>query len=117
MENPLTDAETMKLDADGNILELGKKPKCFEDIQGQYIGLMKISKEYVLKVVNFYDSLDKSLIYDGKNFDNMYMTSFIQLIIDHKIMPVTAVLIHGGWTEIDTPTDLNHKIDLTSFNL
>jgi choline kinase len=40
-QNPLDDAETMKIE-DGLIKELGKKPKSYDDIQGQYIGLMKV---------------------------------------------------------------------------
>lgn len=42
---------------------------------------------------------------DGKNFDNMYMTSFIQLTID-RLMSVKAVYIQGGWLEIDAIQDL-----------
>ena len=44
----------------------------------------------------------------------MFMTSFIQLVID-KLMPVKAVQIKGGWVEIDTVEDLkrleNYKLD------
>ena len=42
MENPLEDAETMKINSEGDITELGKKPKSYEEINGQYIGLFKI---------------------------------------------------------------------------
>jgi len=77
---------------------------------------VKISRDSVLKIVEFYDGLDKFAKYDGKDFDNMYMTSFIQLLIDNKVVPVFAVYINGGWTEIDTPSDLNYKIDLTHFD-
>lgn len=35
----------MKIDKDGLIEELGKKPKSYDDIQGQYIGLMKVKKK------------------------------------------------------------------------
>lgn len=105
MEDPLADAETLKLDAGGNIIELGKKPQSADEIQGQYIGLIKISKSAVAKVRNFYHGLDKSAIYDGKDYDNMFMTSFLQLIID-RLSPVKAVPINGGWIEIDSLEDL-----------
>src|SRR5690606_27319299 len=37
MEDPLSDAETLKL-ADGNrVIELGKKPQSLDEIQGQYM--------------------------------------------------------------------------------
>lgn len=105
MENPLDDAETMKLDGDGRILELGKKAINYADVQGQYIGLMKITKSSVNRVRDFYNSLDRNTRYDGQNFDNMYMTSFLQLIID-RLMPIHAVFIDGGWLEIDSEADL-----------
>lgn len=106
MEDPLKDAETLKIDDNNNIIELGKKPRSYADIQGQYIGLIKISANTVDKVVAFYNTLDKSAIYDGKNFNNMFMTSFIQLIIDN-LMPVKAVFTSGGWLEVDQPSDLH----------
>jgi choline kinase len=68
-------------------------------------------------MVEFYDSLDRTAIYDGKDFDNMYMTSFIQLLIDNNVFPVHAVGINGGWTEVDTPTDLNYHLDTSEFGL
>ena len=81
MDNPLDDAETFKV-KDGKILELGKKPIGYDEIEGQYIGLIKI-KKYINKVIRYYESLDKSILYDGNNYDNMYMTTFIQMIIDN----------------------------------
>lgn len=62
MNDPLKDAETMKLDDSCNILELGKKPKSYGEIDGQYIGLFKISKSIVERVRSFYNELDKSKI-------------------------------------------------------
>lgn len=105
MDNPLDDAETMKLNNDGTIRELGKKPSSYDEIEGQYIGLIKISKSAIAKVISFYKSLDRSALYDGKTFENMYMTSFLQMIIN-KLIPVSSVLIEGGWIEIDSVEDM-----------
>jgi choline kinase len=105
MENPLLDAETMKIDGEGFIYELGKKPKCYDDIQGQYIGLIKIKKDFLQTVIKRYQSLDRTSTYDGKNFDNMYMTSFLQSVADSIKRP-KAVFIEGDWLEIDNAGDL-----------
>lgn len=105
MDDPLQDVETLKIGENGNIIELGKKPNTYEDIQGQYIGLIKIRKDVVKQVKNYYYTLDQSAIYDGQTFDNMYMTSFLQMIADN-IIPLSPVYIEGGWVEIDEPTDL-----------
>ena len=104
MENPLSDAETLKI-KDGNIIELGKPPHGYEDIEGQYVGLVKISKNVISQVIDFYNELDKGKEYDGKDFDNMYMTSFIQMIID-KLTDVKPIFIDGGWVEIDCLEDM-----------
>lgn len=109
MENPLEDAETLKI-YDGKIIELGKKPKSYDEIEGQYIGLVKISKNILTKVISYYESLDRNGIYDGKDFNNMYMTSFIQLIIEN-ILDVIPVFINGGWIEIDCIEDLNINME------
>ena len=107
MEDPLADAETMKLRPDGTIIEIGKKATSIEDIQGQYIGLIKFSTDVVEEIRAFYHSLDPDEMYDGKNFDNMYMTTFLQLIAD-RLMPIHAVTTRNGWMEVDCPDDLNH---------
>jgi choline kinase len=104
MDNPLNDAETLKI-KDNKIVELGKKPKSYEDIEGQYIGLVKISERVLKKVINFYENLDKNRLYDSQDFNNMYMTSFIQLIIDN-LLHVEPIFIDGGWVEIDSLDDL-----------
>ena len=106
MEDPLSDAETMKIDEYGSIIELGKKPKSYKEIQGQYIGLFKIKNRRLKEIRNFYHGLNKTDIYDGNNYNNMYMTTFIQLIID-KLLPIRAEIIEGGWLEFDTVNDIN----------
>ena len=105
MDDPLKDAETMKIDDSDNILELGKKSKSYKEINGQYIGLFKISNSIVGRIRKFYHELDKSKYYDGKDFNNMYMTSFIQLLINSGY-PVKADIIRNGWLEFDSQNDL-----------
>ena len=105
MDNPLADAETMKLNSDGTIKELGKKPTSYNEIEGQYIGMMKFSKEALKKIREYYHGLDKNKIYDGKDYKNMYMTSFLQSIADN-VTPIKAVTINNGWMEVDCPEDI-----------
>lgn len=103
-ENPLDDAETLKLES-GKIKEFGKKPMSYKEIEGQYIGLFKFAHDFLPQVLGFYDDLDRMAVYDGKDFDNMYMTSFLQGLID-KFDNAKAVEIKGGWREIDFKSDL-----------
>lgn len=115
MENPLDDAETLKIGPHKNIIELGKKAKNYKDIQGQYIGLIKISKNIINQVKNIYHNMNTDILYDGKKFKNMYMTSFIQHLIGLSIV-INPCWIHGGWFEIDSIEDL-HNYQRVNFKI
>ena len=106
MSNPLEDAETLKLDSNQNILEIGKKPNDYSEINGQYIGLLKIKSHIAEKLYNIWNKLDKKKFYDGKSFHQMYMTTFIQYLISLGV-EVKAIPFNRGWVEIDTPSDVN----------
>ena len=105
LENPLEDAETLLMNSQGYVTELGKKPDGYEQIQGQYTGLIKIRSDKLKDLMKFYQSLDRSASYDGKDFFNMYMTSFLQLLIDSG-WKVKGVLVENGWLEVDSVEDL-----------
>ena len=106
MENPLDDAETLRIDMNSNIYEIGRKTNSLDEIEGQFISLIKVSKEILPKILDFYYGLDTKGNYDGIGFDNMFMTTFLQLLINAGYL-VRAVKINGGWLEIDTIADLN----------
>ena len=105
LEDPLEDAETLILDENNYVKELGKKPHNYESIQGQYTGLIKVSSKTIPDFVKCYQALDRSKSYDGKEFQKMYMTSFLQSMIDLGWM-VKAVQVRNGWLEIDSCEDL-----------
>ncbi len=105
LDNPLDDAETLMMNSEGYVTELGKKPDGYGRIQGQYTGLIKIRHDKINAFIAFYQRLDRNGTYDGKNFDNMYMTSFLQLLIDSG-WKEKAVLVNNGWLEIDSVDDL-----------
>ncbi|MBR1214328.1 phosphocholine cytidylyltransferase family protein [Bradyrhizobium sp. JYMT SZCCT0180] len=105
MDDPLSDAETMRIASNGRIEELGKKPKSYDDVQGQYIGLFRVAARVAPKVVEFHHRLPPEGPYDGRDRSNMFMTSFIQALIDAGF-DVGAAFIDGGWLEIDQLADL-----------
>jgi len=105
MADPLSDAETLKMDCQGMIKELGMKPHSYDEIQGQYIGLFKVRRDWVKRFQKLYDTMDPNGPYDGKTRKEMYMTSFIQHAIDSG-WPVRAVPIKNGWLEVDTYDEL-----------
>jgi len=104
-DDPLDDAETLRLDGSNYVQEIGKKPSSYRDIDGQYTGLIKIKGEKINNLIKFYHLLDKTKRYDGQSLNNMYMTSFLQSLIDEK-WTVKAIECHNGWLELDTVDDL-----------
>ncbi len=104
-EDPLQDAETLKLDATGRLLELGEKPKGYEDIQAQYMGLIRFRGDQLAPILAFYQAMDRTRTYDGRAFGQMFMTRFLQELIDAG-WPIQAVPVAHGWLEVDTVQDL-----------
>ena len=106
MDDPLADAETLRLTDVNRITELGKKPRSRDDVQGQYMGLIKVRAECVRKLAEVWHAMDRNVMYDEKDFDNMYMTSFLQHLIDLD-WDVRAVFIENSWAEVDCLNDLS----------
>lgn len=104
-ENPLADAETLKLDSRNDIVEIGRKTESYGDIHAQYMGLILARAEVAGVLPSIHDGLDAGGLYDGKPKERMYMTSFLQWLIDHG-RPVRAVPVDGGWLEVDSADDL-----------
>ena len=103
--DPLSDAETLVMDSEGYILELGKKTCRYENVQGQYTGLIKVREDRVNDFIDFYKLLDRKKTYDGKDFFQMYMTSFLQELIQGG-WKIKAVPVENGWLEVDSVKDL-----------
>lgn len=111
MENPLADAETLKLDSRNCITELGKKPRDYSEVQGQYMGLIKVRGDHVRAFRDAWHTMDRTVLRDGKDFDNMYMTTFLQSLID-KGWTAQAAFTDNGWLEVDTVEDLDQYHDM-----
>ena len=110
-EDPLDDAETLKLREDGIIIEIGKKPKSLDEIEGQYMGLMKFSSEGVKQMKEiFYKATEDPKVL-GVSVEVAYMTDLLQTVINSNYL-VTAVPVNGSWAEIDTVNDLESDVTL-----
>ena len=108
-DNPLDDAETLKLRNDGSIIEVGQKPKSLQEIQGQYIGLMKFSSSGISQIKKiFYDAKAKGELL-GKPLENAYMTDLLQAAINDGVI-VNSLPIEGGWVEVDTMDDMKSVV-------
>lgn len=105
MADPLADAETLRLDAHGHVLDLGRKPSSLAEIEGQYMGLIGIRREMAPRLAAAFDALDPQTRHEGRDRDHMFMTDFLRHVIAH-VSPIAAVRGDGGWIEVDTAADL-----------
>lgn len=109
-ENPLDDAESLIIDKTQHIREIGQKTDTFENIQAQYIGLMKFSGDGLLKIKTMYEKF-KKMSETGPNplnpdlsFEKSYLTDFLQTLIKNDC-ELKSVQINGGWLELDSMAD------------
>lgn len=103
------DTESLSLDENDNITELGLEATRLEDIDVGYIGLLKFSKEGLAKVVEILDRdyevyQDKPWKQSGKTIRKAYMTDLLQAVIESG-NHVRAVKFRNGWIEFDTNED------------
>ena len=105
MDDPLCDAESLKMNSDGEIIELGQGAASLDEIQGQYMGLIKIRKDFARRFLTYHEQMRESIARRGKDISQIYMTTFLQWIIDHG-RAIQAVPLDGGWLEVDTASDL-----------
>jgi len=108
-DNYLDDAESLKLRKDGSISEIGQKPIEEDKIEGQYIGLIKLSSKGLSQIKSVFNSALKNNELLGKSIKGSYMTDLLQEVINSNIN-VMSVPIYGGWIEVDTVEDMQSEV-------
>jgi choline kinase len=98
--NPLEDAETFRVNSCFILQEIGGKAKAIEDIQGQYMGLIRMTPEAWCEITDLREGMQ------GANSDSMDMTSTLQKVISRGKIEIEAIPYQGVWGEIDTESDL-----------
>lgn len=108
-KNPLNDLETFQLAQNKRIIDIGNAPRSINDIQGQFIGLIKIDKKVINQIIELYQLLLKI---NFKKNKKMQMTNFLDIIIKLGFN-VKAVPVKNGWLEFDTYKDykIYNKLD------
>ena len=99
--DPLSDAESFKIDEESFLIEIGNKEKNIEKIMGQYMGLLKFSSkgwDYVLQIMNGLSESQKL---------KMDMTSLLKLILRKENMKILALPYLDIWGEVDHKSDLD----------
>ena len=99
-ENPLVDAETFRLNQDGTLVEIGNKPNTIEEIEGQYMGLLRITPDGWSEL--------KRIRAEHSDLDcnRMHMTGMLHKIIEAGNIKIQAIPYRGCWGEVDNENDL-----------
>ena len=98
-EDPLSDAETFKISNDGWITEIGRKPTAIEEIQGQYMGLLRFTPQGWKETEDYLATLPTDSV------DRLDMTTLLMRLIESGIR-IRGVAIAGDWGEVDSGSDL-----------
>ena len=109
-DNPLDDAETFRIDNNGILETIGKRAKSICDIQGQYMGLLKISPLGWDQIKGLLDKLPKNLI------SRLDMTTMLRLLVESGIK-INTISTNGRWCEVDSENDLRvYEKNLSNFD-
>jgi len=109
--HPISEAENVVIE-NNKIVKIRKNiSKCEKNqIIGEFIGIMKLSKNASDILVQKYLELQKSHIgkfHNATSLKQAYTTDMLQEIIDSDYL-VEPVIIEGKWCEIDTIQDIEY---------
>ena len=109
-KNPLDDAESLQFDNNLFLQSIGQPVKKIDEIESQYIGLMKFQNEGILKLKSSYQKA-KEISKKQSNplnhkitFEKSYMTDLLNYLIKNG-SKIKAIKINGGWLELDSMDD------------
>lgn len=98
--DPLLDAETFRLDTDGTLAAIGHKPNSVQEVQGQYMGLLRFTPPGWADIVKIRTQLTPI------QRDKMDMTSTLDKVLAAGRTPIAAMPYRGEWGEVDSARDL-----------
>ena len=109
-DDPLEDAETFQLTPEGKLKSIGNTAGSISEIEGQYMGLLKVSPVGWQQILSVLDNLS------SHQFDVLDMTALLQLLIEADI-EIETFPTSGWWCEIDNQSDLQiYETKLSSVN-
>lgn len=104
--DPLSDAETFRVGSSGELLEIGGKTTRIEDIEGQYMGLLKFTPAAWGAIEGMLATLDPPVR------DKLDMTGLLRRLLTAKIVPIATFGTNSQWGEIDNPGDVDLYQDM-----
>ena len=114
-DHPISEAENVHYDDNLNVKMIGKhidESTHNKHITGEFMGMIKISKNIIEKVVKEFELIEETLNFSEKfqqaqQFQKAYLTDFIQYLV-LKSYNIKCSINKQGWFEIDTVQDLQN---------
>lgn len=100
-KEPLDDAESFKVNSLGYLIEIGNSVDKLEDIDGQYMGLIKITPEGWTDLNKIYQKLSIA------EKENIHFTKLLNYLTYKLKNYIKAIPIDSVWGEVDTENDFN----------
>lgn len=97
MSDPLSDVECLRFDAHARVTQIGGRPRTLDDVQAQYMGIVRLSARGAHALVRFAE--DTNAATSGVDMTAMLSDWIAAGQIIH------AVPVRGGWLEVDTIDD------------
>lgn len=98
--DPLLDAETFRVNSDSTLAEIGNKPKSVQEVQGQYMGLLRFTPDGWNEMLRIRTDLSSA------ECDRMHMTGTLQRVIEAGRIAIEAIPYELSWGEVDSAGDL-----------
>lgn len=97
--DPLSDAESFKIDGDGMLNEIGRRPNSVSEVQGQYMGLLKLSP------TGWNICADVLANLNDFQRDAIDMTSLLSKVLEKNKTSVVTLPYYDEWGEVDFESD------------
>lgn len=98
-DDPLGDAESFLMNAEGYLTDIGGKLKSPDEAQGQYMGLLRFTPE----VWQYIEQVLEDMPATSRN--RLDMTSLLRQLLTGAVK-IKAIAFNGCWGEVDSESDL-----------
>ncbi|MEV8440903.1 phosphocholine cytidylyltransferase family protein [Actinosynnema sp. NPDC051121] len=96
-EEPLTDAETLRIGPDREVVEIGRRPRDLSEVEAQYMGVLHLP-------ATTHSTFTRHWVGHEQALATTSMTEFLQLLVDDGVT-IRTTEVEGGWVEFDTAVD------------
>jgi len=104
--DPLSDAESFRLGTRGQLLEIGGRPTTIDEVEGQYMGLIRTTPPGWLHMRRLLDGLPV------EEQRTMQMTHLLNLVAREGTISVACAPYTGPWAEVDSEQDLAVAVEV-----